>query len=199
MLLNELAQWAVLIFVAIFVLGLTRQLGNFLVPSHERVAHGVGPDVGKRLPEHLVSPEERDRIHSLMDAKQAAEVAFLIVGENCSGCVGVLQRLEDGDDRPVPLVVLSRNSGPEHLARLEGVADLALVDLDRLNAAGLTVTPFLLLADRALTLVHKQVAWNVGDAIAEWLDTKNGRNHKPSPAANGSSELAVLKIGGTES
>ena len=50
---NELAQWVVLVFMGVFLLGLTRQLGAFMRPHSEELAD-MGPALGTEVPSALV-------------------------------------------------------------------------------------------------------------------------------------------------
>ena len=66
MIVNEIAQWAVLAFLSVFVLGLTRQLGNFLVSRQELVAADSGPPLGGELPSEILAAAERQQVASLL-------------------------------------------------------------------------------------------------------------------------------------
>jgi hypothetical protein len=75
-LINELAQWAVLLFLTIFVLGLTRQLGNFLVPPEQQRAREVGPGLGTALPADLLAAGARERLAAVMAARATGWAVF---------------------------------------------------------------------------------------------------------------------------
>ena len=92
MLVNELAQWAALIFVGVFVIGLTRQLGRYMVTEREEIAHSVGPDVGKALPADLLPRADRDRLAELIRSSAGGWGAVLVVDPDCPGCAALLQQ-----------------------------------------------------------------------------------------------------------
>lgn len=201
MLLNELAQWAVLGFVSVFLLGLTRQLGNFLVPSRERLAHDTGPRVGKRLSTEILPAHALERLQSLIRERGAGWGSVLVVSDDCPGCEGLVERLSrDGAPDGTPIAFISRASSPEHQAVLEQVGDVAVVDPKRLKAASIGVTPFAFLVDESLKIVHKQIAWDLADVAYAW--SENGRGY-PGPKANGNNgnghraePLSLTHVGG---
>jgi hypothetical protein len=175
MLINELAQWAVLLFIAIFVLGLTRQLGNFLVPKREQMANSLGPALGASLPLSLLDAGARAHVNHLMRDRQTDWGVVLIVSEDCPSCDTVLDRL--GEQRPSirgPIVALSRRSGSAHEDRLRGLTDLVVVGGAALKAEGLTATPFAMVIDESFRVRHKALATDVADTLAAWSGTHNG-------------------------
>jgi hypothetical protein len=176
---NELAQWAALLFVAVLVVGLTRQLGNFLIPRHEQLALDVGPRVGRKLPGDLLSPDEHRQVLDLIQERRTGWAAFLVVSEGCPGCKDLLERLEStGAPQRAPVIALSRKSGEEHVTALRAATDLVIVDGARLKAAGLTITPFAMIVDRSMTVLHKQLAWDLAEVVAAWRQERGG--HRPA-------------------
>jgi hypothetical protein len=177
--LNELAQWAVLVFIAIFVVGLTRQLGDFLVPKKAQLASDTGPLVGKKLPPGMLSQQEHRQVHELMEQRSVGWATLLIVAEGCPGCGTLLERLQTAE-RPhrAPVIALSRKSSPSHERSLREVADLVIVDGRRLKAAGLTVTPFAVIVDSSLTVLHKQLAWDLQEVLDTWRHQDGGDPHQ---------------------
>jgi hypothetical protein len=184
--LNELAQWAVLVFIAIFVVGLTRQLGDFLVPKKTQLASDTGPPVGRKLPAGVLSQREHRQVQELMQERSAGWATLLIVTEGCPGCGTLLERLQTAE-RPhrAPVIALSRKSSPSHESSLREVADLVIVDGGRLKAAGLSVTPFAVIVDSSLTVLHKQLVWDLQEVLDTWQQ-QNGRDphqHESQQAA----------------
>jgi hypothetical protein len=172
MLLNELAQWAVLIFLAIFVIGLTRQLGRFMVGEREEIAHSVGPDVGKALPREVLPEIERRRLAELIGSSPAGWGALLVVDADCIGCAALLERMEhEGAPDGAPVAALSRSSDPEHVQRLARIFDIAVADPERVTRAGLRVTPFVILLDRDLRIAYKALTSDIRAALAQWRST----------------------------
>jgi hypothetical protein len=197
LLINEFAQWAVLLLLVVFVFGLTRQLGNFLVPASEARAREVGPDIGKRLPSWFFEREEYGHLLQLMEERQSDRALLLVVSEVCVQCSEVVHQLRTNGARGAPIVALSRQSSSEHRALLEDVADLVIVDEDRLTRAHLTVAPFALIADRQLTVHDKQFVGKLDDLLRIWT----GRSeHQPSGTNGASSDSAptVIQVGGKQ-
>jgi hypothetical protein len=179
--INELAQWAVLIFIAIFVVGLTRQLGDFLVPKKEQLASDIGPPMGKKLPAGLFSSQEHRQVRELMQERSVGWATLLIVAENCPGCGSLLEHLQTTKFKPpdrAPVIALSRKSSPSHERSLREAADLVIVDGDRLKTAGLTVTPFAVIVDSSLTVLHKQLAWDLQEVLDTWRQQDGGDPHQ---------------------
>lgn len=195
MLINEFAQWAVLLLLAVFVFGLTRQLGSFLVPASEARALEVGPDVGKRLPSWFLRREEYGQLLQLMDERQTDRALLLVVSEACVQCGEILRQLLTDGARGAPIVVLSKQSSDEHRALLEHVADLVIVDDDRLTRANLTVAPFALIADRQMTVHDKQFVSKLDDLLRIWTRRSE---HRPVGTDGASSDPAptVVQVGG---
>jgi hypothetical protein len=169
LLLNELAQWAVLIVLAVLVLGLVRQLGDFLVPPRERLARSRGPAIGDLLPHGLLPDSDVERLADAMAARGYDWAAVIVVDEECPECELLLDGLS-GTARPIeaPIVAMSSRAAPEHLDRLNRVADVVVVDGEALGEAGLDVRPFVLIVDRSRRVLHKQVATSLRDVVREW-------------------------------
>jgi hypothetical protein len=200
MIINELAQWAVLAFMGVFVIGLTRQLGNFLMPKHERIALEVGPEIGKRLPEDLVG--DRTRLNELMAERHSDWAAVMLVDQDCDGCESMLARLEQDGRLPGPLVAVSRKSDATHRRRLAELADIVLANADAMKAAKITVTPFVIVVDGDLAVLHKQAGPDVHSVVDRWLadhDRPPLPRATPSPRNNGAAAINVVAIAGKES
>jgi hypothetical protein len=176
--LNEFLQWAVLAFMAIFVFGLTRQLGKFLVPHREQAALHFGPDIGARLPKRVLDSNEQQGLLELMQARAAEWAVLLVVSDDCPACEGLLRGVPSSTTiQRAPLVVLARRSNAVHEKSLRAVADMVIVDGDRLKAAGLTATPFAMIVDRSLKVVHKALAFNLEEVVSQW----GGASAPPAP------------------
>lgn len=167
--INEIAQWAVLAVVLVFVFGLTRQLGAFMVGDHRDRAATQGPDLGKKAGSALVTETERTALAALMRERDAEHVAVVAVDQRCRGCDAVITAVEQGDsERNLPVLAISRSADPEFEQRLRSVFDVVAVDADRLRSADVKMTPFVLLLDRNFKVVHKAAAQSVDSAVAEW-------------------------------
>jgi hypothetical protein len=183
--INEFAQWSVLIVLAIFVLGLTRQLGTYLVPARDVRAREVGPSLGATLPSRFFLPDERASLDALMRGRRTDWVLLLVVSESCPQCGALLERMlaRAGATAKLPIVALSRGSSVEHRGQLERVADLVVVDSDRLDAAELTVAPFALIVDRDLRVHQKQFVWDIDELLDVWNATYDGNGVRARAAA----------------
>lgn len=172
MIVNELAQWALIAFLCVFVLGLTRQLGNFLVPPREQLAHQHGPRIGDQLPSQLLGEDGRERLVALMHERNAAWCAIFVVAEDCPGCSSLLERLKSSRLGPAPIVAFARTSSPEHRRLLREVADLVIIEPVGLKEAKLLVTPFVLIVDASLTVLQKEVSPNLDDVMHDLRDPR---------------------------
>lgn len=194
MLFNELAQWAVLVFLAVFVVGLTRQLGNFMAGPRTRAASVVGPEVGDPLPAQLLTPDEKSAFRGLMEERGVDWGAVLVVDDSCVGCDKVVERIEQqGVPEGAPLVVFSRRSTSEHEARLSEFGDQVIVDPERVRMANLRSTPFVMVVDRSMKVCHKALATHLADAVETWRAPDAGNGHHTAGAGPA---LQVAQVGG---
>lgn len=178
--LNEVAQWAVLLFLSIFVLGLTRQLGNFLTAGREQRATVEGPEKGREIPRALVIPEERRRLAELMHGRAVEWFGIIVMDERCVGCDEMLAHLEsEGVPELAPLLVVLHGSSDEHFARVRRVADVAVVDPGRLKRTDLTTTPFCMVVDREFRLAEKAIGLPLETLLHHW---RGHRESSPPPA-----------------
>jgi hypothetical protein len=195
MVLNELAQWSVLLILVVFVLGLTRQLGHFLTPRAAQRGLDYGPAVGDKLPEVLLSASERHEIASLTASAGTRAAALIVVHERCDPCEVWLDALARSDGVDVPLVMMAGNASPKYVARLARFADLVVADdgaAERLRDTNLTATPFLLLVDGRLRIRHKQLGGELRAGLHSWPPEGAGGNGTAS--RNGAGELRVETV-----
>jgi hypothetical protein len=192
--INEVLQWMVLLFLAVFVVGLTRQLGLSLVRSSQASAETQGPDVGKALPRAVLTQDERRRLQELMTERGSDWAAVLAVDERCPGCDLIIGTLEEEGvpGGPGPTIAVTRTADDAFRGRLEGVFDLVAVDPDRLKAADLSMTPFVILLDRKFRVAHKSAARSLGAAVDEWRDSQ------PKVVTNGAGSAAPTPTTGAE-
>ena len=190
MILNELAQWAILIVISVFVVGLTRQLGYFIRPPEEQRSDAFGPAPGDPLPGGLFAGPDRERIEALFDHASNGHIAVMVTHEQCDPCEVWIHAFESSQ-REVPLVVLTNNPSPEYLARLQSIADVAIADdadAQHLKEANLVATPFLMWVNRTLRVQEKQLGGDPVEALRRWTSSRNGN----SPA----DRLGVTPVGG---
>lgn len=165
---NEAAQWAVLIFLGVFVVGLTRQLGHFLNSSREQKAKIEGPQLGRVAPNALIAQDERAHLRALMDARGVDWAGVVAMDERCAGCDQLVQALEaDGMPQSAPLFVLARQAGAEYVERLRAVAELVVVNERRLNRSGITITPLTMIVDRSCVVQAKGIGSGFDRLLAE--------------------------------
>lgn len=169
MIVNEIVQWAVLAFLGVFVLGLTRQLGKFLVSPRQELVADNGPALGKRVPERILGGDDAGQVARLMRERDVDWSAVLVVGEGCVGCGPLLERLEaDGVPDGGPVVIAARSASPEYRERLERLADVVVVDEQAVADLKIRATPFGLVLDDMLRVQHKDLAWDLGDLVGRW-------------------------------
>jgi hypothetical protein len=199
LLVNELAQWAVLAGLLVFVLGLTRQLGNFLIPPRELAEESTGPALGERLSAALLPKVDRDRLIALMHERGSDWAAVVVVSGECRRCTDMLDRLRT-DDMPggAPVVGLSMTREAAHQRLLEQAVDIAVVDPEALDAEGVHVKPLIMIVDRALKVRLKRISPNLQDVARAYTRARvQGEVSAQVPADNGTTdELTIVKAGG---
>lgn len=187
--INEILQWAVLLSLAMFLLGLTRQLGRYMIVTRNDRSDAQGPTLGKRLPRGAFSDHERATMTERMASGRSDYAALLFVDDRCAGCEQALAELEDGPVTEAMVVAISRRSDEKHARRLDELVDLAVVDEQRFKILGVDLTPFILIVDRDLVVVHKEAAAPLSTAIRNW------RERAPRPR-DGESALTIERVGG---
>lgn len=168
---NELIQWVVLAFMAVFVVGLTRHLGQFMVSQREQVADEYGPDRGERLAEGVLSAADHRRLVALMGERRSTWASLVVVNEMCDACDAWLEAFQAvGRPADAPLAILTGKSSDEHMAKLEAVSDFVVRDEtgDRLHEANLRATPFLMVVDGDLKVRYKQVGGSPHEGVTRW-------------------------------
>jgi hypothetical protein len=170
--INEIAQWAVLLFLSVFILGLTRHLGQSLMPPRQQYAHDQGPALGAVVPATLLDDREQGVIKRLIVERAHSFAVLLMVHDTCPACTELISSLERGvfDEElsGAPIVAITRSSERRHVDSLRAVADLAVVDPHRFEAGDFRFTPFIMIVDGNLTVVHKDLSADVGSAVRRW-------------------------------
>ncbi len=167
MLFNELAQWAAIAFLGIITLGLTRQLGHFLTPNQQLLTDS-GPEVGSSLTGRL-REEDVHAMRSLLARRTAAHGAILVTDQSCFGCKQLLEMLsrQRAPDH-LPLTALVKRSGPEFIAEVAEIVDQVIVDDEGklTGELGILGTPFLIVVDADLNVVHRELPSDADVAFA---------------------------------
>lgn len=189
MLFNEIAQWAVLVFLAVFVFGLTRQLGFFLTPQRERLLY-EGPEVGKVLPVALVENGRGETLTRLARSSTGPRLAAIfVIEEDCPACKGLLAHMEERDvDVGMPMAALLKGDPEAEFGRRVREAFPTVIEDgggDLARSAGIDGTPFLLVVDEGLVLRHKDWGGDLFEGAAKWLaatrSSSNGKDGAESP------------------
>ena len=167
--INEVAQWTVLVFLSVFVLGLTRQLGRFLVnPREERSQQG--PDIGARVPRALLPDDSRETLIRLMAERPAQWAALVFVRDRCSGCNQLVRNLAEFDVPDNAPVAVHTNAVGDNLAKMAAVADVVIADPggERAKAAEISAMPFIVLLDEELRVVYKRLGVRIDHLYLDW-------------------------------
>jgi len=186
--INELLQWAVLTFVGIFVVGLTRQLGFFMTPNREHVAIEHGPELSQQLSFPRGVRDSLGPFRDLIASKSAGYGLVIAVDEFCPGCAGLLERLrQNGSPDGAPVLALVKEESLDFRAEVESDVDLAVFGEDAkrvLDHMRLPVTPFVMIVDEKLRVQHKAVLPDMNAAVARW------RGHAVVPIPVAAKEVA---------
>lgn len=167
--INEVAQWAVLVFLSVLALGLTRQLGHFLLPHNEQVMQ-TAPEVGSVLPDTLLDAGDRQALAALAAGHESGLAGVVVLNEECNGCQAMIEDLESGAVvRHGPLVAVVKESEAAFVGRAATVFDFVVDDEDgdRVSRTGLAATPFLLLVDSDLRVTHRDFGGAVHTGLTE--------------------------------
>lgn len=179
MIFNELAQWAVIGFVAVLCLGLSRQLGVFITRRQEELAE-AGPPIGRLLPEYLVPQEAAGEIRRLLAERGTTRAVLAVIDEGCSACNALIGQLEHEPlDVARPLIAIVRKSGVDFQERVRAVADLVLNDPDggSTDEAKIFATPFVMILDVDLKLARKHLTGDLIMAVESWDRASKGAAH----------------------
>lgn len=187
--INEAAQWAVLLFIGIFVFGLTRQLGSYLTAGREGAADVEGPRLGQDAPSALMSDAERAHILDRVRETGSDWVGVLVTRENCSTCENMLSDIEEERvPRPPVLILAAAQAGEDHRARLSRLADLVVADERRLERLDVASTPFCMILDRDLRVVQKAIGTRLDMLASRWRDATEELQVEIVAAVGSSSE-----------
>lgn len=194
--LNEVAQWSVILFLVITVLGIARQLGFAMLPKSGRLADEMGPDIGARVPQFLLTPADWGQAEGIA-VRGRGRLAFVAVDEDCRACDAWIEAFE-AERRDTgtnwPLVIISGKSSIDHRDRLTAIAALLVDDpgAERLFEAGIRGFPFLMLTDDEWRVEHKQLG---GDPLLVLRDEFNQKLGPTTTETNG--RLEAVQAGRT--
>jgi hypothetical protein len=174
-LINELAQWAALVFLGILVFGLTRQLGQFIIPRRDQLLY-QGPEVGDELPKSVINGVSAHQLGvAINEGPGLALVA--VVNDKCLGCQGLIERLETlGTPANAPLIAVVDSNDADFTTRIDRVFDFVVRDdgLRQAREIGISATPYILGIDADLRIAFRGISGDLHGLVAEWLP-----NHRP--------------------
>lgn len=195
--INEFIQWAVLVFLAIFVFGLTRQLGLYIVPRQQQL-EDLGPQLNKVVPSKLIAGTDRTRLAQLLKSSQSGWAGIIVVDEACNSCSEMVEDvLRHGVPDDAPMVAITNATETDLHKDLMQIVDLIIVDpkAEKTQQAGIHVTPFVMIVDERLRLVHKQVG-DLRFAVEQWKSRSDHIESRPAPKTsdNGRHKTGVSRI-----
>jgi hypothetical protein len=154
---NEVVQWAVLVVMAVLVLGLYRQIALTL-PSR-RLPEG-GLRVGRRIPAALL-----DEIHrAVPQLRELGGVTIAFVTESCIGCqrllAGISEEVPDLDGR---IVLVAKQPTVSFEDALRGIPVATIFDRtgSLWQACRVTATPLVVFVDGSGKVVRREVTHDV--------------------------------------
>jgi hypothetical protein len=171
MIVNEIAQWAVLVFLAVVSFGLLRQLGSYVAPRSEEAAREYGPSIGSALPQVLFSDEEWRTVRALVAGSRENGLALMFLDENCEACERWATVFEErGPLEGIPLVAYINGDALSLDNGFVRAADLIVKDTQRevMNDVNIRATPFLIVADQELRVEYKQVGGGPHEGVENW-------------------------------
>lgn len=160
---NEVAQWTILLIVALLMLGVLRQVGLMLPPSARALPSGPAP--GRRAPRALLRS-----LHDVLGADGLARgVTVAFVTENCVGCQRLLADLtrDAAFDRDGPPLVLVAYRPTEPFASALKETRIATIasDEELWRECGVTSTPLVIGIDKHSRVQTKEVTHRVAPAL----------------------------------
>lgn len=171
MLINEFAQWAVILLLGIIVLGLVRQLGIFLTPRRDLVLDR-GPAIGSDLPASLFDEMGAQRFSGLIAESGQGHGLIAVLRDKCLGCKDLVAELEvAGRPAGYPIAALVDTSDADFSTRVDQVFDLVVhdEDLERAVAVGIVATPYVLAVDEYLKIQHRGITGDLHGLAHEWF------------------------------
>jgi len=166
---NEIAQWAVLVVLALLVLGLLRQV-SILLPTRSRAVQS-GPPVGREAPKPLLESLRR----ALPDDLLADGTLVAFVTEDCVGCQKLLADAtsDRGALNGEPLVVVAHKPSPGFSSALSESNIPTISDDGRIwRECAITSTPLMLRVDQRGRVAAKEVTHRVNSLSAAGQATR---------------------------
>lgn len=162
---NEVVQWAMLVMVALALLGVLRQV-SVMVPARARAAPS-GPEIGSRIDRRLLDEARRQMKPGI--SERGAILAF--VTEQCAGCQHLLASIPnlDGHLDDLPLLLVAKTPSPAFRRAIAktGVPVINDVSGQVWRAARVTATPLVVRLDKSGRVRWKEVTHRVDLAANE--------------------------------
>lgn len=154
-------QWAVLVLLALLLLGVLRQVGLMLPPPESREL-ASGPSLGDKIPARLLT-----RVHAISNGAGSERAILAFVAESCPACQRLLADLPTGDARLTEVVVVAKRPTPRFRAAIEATGYPLIVDDDGdlWRSADVTATPLVMRVRADGVVEAKEVSHHV-DAVA---------------------------------
>jgi hypothetical protein len=173
MIFNELAQWAMLCFLCIFVLGLTRQLGHFIIPRREELVE-EGPPLNRAIPRTLVYDDERHLLESVFASTLGRFGFCAAVSQSCPGCHALLRNMERNRDevtrRGLFALAAWADGDEEFRASVADVFPVVFEDVGghRSRPGGIVGVPYVMVVDGELRVRDRSVEADVLRLSEKW-------------------------------
>lgn len=160
---NEIAQWMVLSFLVLLVLGLFRQVSVSRPPGQRAVIGGL--QEGDGLPKVLV-----DELASLSSRFKATGATVAFVVENCAACQRLLAELPQAiRESPATYAVVVRQPSEAFREALLREVDVPIVfdeDGGLWATCRITATPLVAVVDGQGQVLRKEVTHDVARVAA---------------------------------
>ncbi|MEX0701401.1 MAG: hypothetical protein WD069_04835 [Planctomycetales bacterium] len=193
--MNEIAQWVVLSFIAVFLVGLTRQLGLFIVPRREQL-EAMGPVVNRSIPKDLLSATEQKRFARVLAESPTTWGLVVVIDSNCHGCHNMLAQLKKrSTPSHAPIVALVQSGADDtFIDEVREVVDVAISDPggERRTAVGIAATPYVMIVGESGKVLHRSVTSDLRFAVARWR-TETRDHPRPAETTDGWKDQAFTK------
>ncbi len=166
-LVNEAAQWSVLVVLIVIVLGLLRQLSLFIYGGDQ----GPGPRIGASLPRGLLDGGRRRQLAARIADSSYPAAAILMLDEQSMPCRRLLEELESFRGPRVAIAaIVSERSSAEYEWRVASQVDVIVKERrSSITRAGINRLPWLLWVDAELVVRHNASNERLEDRVIEWI------------------------------
>lgn len=171
--LNEAAQWAIILATLVLVLGIYRQLAIFLGADNSSLDSISGPKIGRRLPQVAARRLQEVQVTSGNEPSQCTVLAF--VTEGCAGCNRLLASLSDKTRFPpldrkekYQIILVTPVTSDSFDLALRQLGFPVIIDDGQVwDECNIQATPFLVVLDGREIVMKKGVGHDVERAISD--------------------------------